>query len=319
MSNTKPTHNLEQETHFRSLSGKELPSDWPQIIPDEKFQYKFKGLDPRKVLVINKLSYELVNGNKRILYLAVHHTQDPTDPQLDVIERKFKEFKPQAVLYEGSRNGLWESSRNDVARTGDPGYVRFLVKTHNNNLKEGEEPIVTDSVDQPFEEWVGDFRKHGFTNEDIAVFVVLRHVHFVKTIKIKAKAKELKRALTKEEKERFLSDFEGDFRVSLETSLSNSTGRLFYEFSYLKREDDQPWNLRLLIQSVQKITGQDPGFSKINYPQDIKDIFNLQAQFRDAYMVKKIADTLKKHDRVMVVTGSSHPLRQETALRQFFG
>lgn len=318
MSDTELTIDLETTTEFRSLSGKELPLGWPRIVPDEEFKHKLQEFDSQKDLAINKFSYELVNGDKRLLYLAVHHTSNPEHPQLDVLEQRFKEFKPQVVLYEGEARPLQGTGRDCISRDGEPGFVRFLVKEHNDRLKAGETPVIVDSGDQPFGAWVHDFRKHGFTNEDIAVFVVLRRAYLERTLALEAKVKELGRELTDKERDECLQDLERKFRVYLRNQLSSPSSYVSRQLSYLPRSDGENWTLELIAEGVQKLVGKEPKFSRIALHQDLQDSFYLESQFRDAYIIRKIAKILQEHNRVMIVMGVSHPLREEAALRQFF-
>jgi pheromone shutdown protein TraB len=47
-------------------------------------------------------------------------------------------------------------------------------------------------------------------------------------------------------------------------------------------------------------------------------MFNDQREFRDRYIIKKIAKVSQKYNRIMVVMGSGHAIRDREALEQYF-
>jgi hypothetical protein len=154
--------NLENENAAQSLSGAELPSSWPQILTLEQEQDRYQELydqgdntnEPPINPHVERLSYELQNGSKRLRFFATYHQRDisgPDDPnrvQYDVIENKFNESPPQLVLYEGIVDDAnYPLTREKAISLGEPAFMVYLVQQHNANLKEDAEPIAIESGD----------------------------------------------------------------------------------------------------------------------------------------------------------------------------
>ena len=149
--------------NHKSITGKELPANWPQIL-NSREETKVYGVlkdegddpaEPPKNPHIERLSYELTNGDKRLRFFATFHQRDingPNDPNLvqyEILEKKFKESPPQLVLYEGFIDDVnYPLTRERALSLGEPAWMCYLVQQHNKNLKESEKPVVFESGDQ---------------------------------------------------------------------------------------------------------------------------------------------------------------------------
>lgn len=154
--------NLEGEISTKSISGKELPANWPQILTQEEEAKAYEALRdegdnlnlPPKNPHIERLSYELTSKDKRLRFFATYHQRDmkdlndPNILQYEILERKFRESPPQLVLYEGLIDDVSQSiSREQALSLGEPAWMMYLVQQYNANLKDGEKPIVIESGD----------------------------------------------------------------------------------------------------------------------------------------------------------------------------
>lgn len=154
---------VEVSEEARSISGEKLPADWPQIMSKEEEGKVYDILydeeedrdRPPSHAQIDRLSYELTNGDKRLRYFAVLHQRDmsgladPNMVQYDVLENKFKESPPQLVLYEGFMDDINQPlTRERAIQLGEPAFMLYLVQQHNSQLKEGETPVVIESADK---------------------------------------------------------------------------------------------------------------------------------------------------------------------------
>lgn len=130
-----------------NLNGDSLPEDWPRIastgVIDAEYKTKLKPGDKP----IGKLSFELKIGDKTLDYLAVEHTSDPTNPQFAVIEERFLRDKPQAVLYEGPSTAERIPDRATAIKHGEKAFLVYFTQQHNDNLQQGEKPIIAESAD----------------------------------------------------------------------------------------------------------------------------------------------------------------------------
>ena len=56
--------------------------------------------------------------------------------------------------------------------------------------------------------------------------------------------------------------------------------------------------------------------SPIPHETTINEISRQSSYYRDAYIVKEIASTLKSYNRILIIYGWSHAIMQERALNQ---
>ena len=174
---------------MKSITNKELPKGWPKIISSDEERKAYDALfDPKEDRTkppthshVERLSYELTNGDKRLRFFAVYHQRDmrePDDPnivQYEVLERKFRDSPPQLVLYEGKIDDIKTPvTRERALEVGEPAWMLYLVQQHNANLKEGEQPIVIESGDIPNENLAAEFKKSGHSDQEINNFFVNR-------------------------------------------------------------------------------------------------------------------------------------------------
>ncbi len=300
--------NTESKAQVKSLTGKDLPEDWPKITPDEEYRHRFDGFKHGVDSHIERFSYLLEQGDKHLLYLAVEHSSDPKNLQFEALENKFNEFHPDIVLYEGPNSPGQDLIRTFIANRsrsishGEKAFTVYLAQEQN---------IPSESADIQDPDWINGFKKLGHSNEEIAVHDILRKVYYLaQEIKNNTSLTDpQKRKVLEERNIRLNNDFEG---------LMKEVG--FPElFSMLPREDGVPWNTETIKREVENQTGQPLNINL--HARDIpkfNQMFEEEAVFRDQYQVKRIAETVKNHDRVMVVMGSAHPFRQEAALRELF-
>lgn len=155
--------NLENQNQRHSLLGNELPESWPQILSWEEETQVYRALQDEgdnlaerpKNAHMNKFSYELTQGQKKVRFFATFHQRDmsgPNDPnmqQYEIIERQFQQSPPQLVLYEGFVDDVnYPLTRKQAMSLGEPAWMCYLVQQYNKNLREGEKPIVIESGDK---------------------------------------------------------------------------------------------------------------------------------------------------------------------------
>ncbi len=297
------------KTEIRTISGKMLPDGWPEVAPRSEYGKVAATLDINKgELPITKFSYELENGDKRLLYLALQHSRSLQNPQFSIIEEQFNIFKPQLVILEIQGSQLppvRPTKEQSTKEFGEVGFMEWLVDQHNKHLEPNEKDIEIVGGDIPYQKWIDEFRRIGYSNEDIMVFDILRDLYYMASI-ASSQGQDVANA-EREYVKKLREGFDLDAK-------SNKTAAAA---SRLPRSDGKKWSLELLKQEVKRHTGKDLSFD-INYSIDLQKMFDDQSEFRDRYIILRIVEALKKYDRVMVLMGVAHPIRQEKALRQLF-
>lgn len=290
----------------KSLGGKALPSGWPSFPSVAEADKIYEGFKRGEELMVDKYSYELAQGDKRLLYLAVEHPGEYTNhPQFNVIKEKFREFKPQVVLIEGQLMSDFtaRSEAEAVEIDEEVGFVRYLTDQHNAALAPGEEPIEIKSGDTPNPVWVQEFQKRGYSNEDVAVYVLARNIYGT-GIRIK-RNKEMSETDKATELNKALDSYRKD--------------PVQYIYDELPRTNGRKWKPRHVAREARRLTGQDISLD-LDYTTHpvLSEMREVDSQIRDAYIVKEIEKAVRDNDRVLTLMGGAHPVRQEAALRQLF-
>lgn len=284
----------------RSLSGKKLSVSWPEIATRGEHDRILHTL-PQGSMAIDTFSFSLSNEKtgKQLLYLAVNHSVDPGDPQFEVIEQQFITYKADCVLYEGPHNRLLEPNKRDAIERfgGETGFLRWLVKEHNKQRTLDEKEVAIASGDMSREEEVNGMQKAGFANETIAAWLTAGEMYFRAQVNPNMQ----------EAEEQFREYFEHE----------TYPGSLSYLLTLLPREDGQQWTIPLLSEEYRRATGK-PLTLDNQHPNDLPEMFDADSKIRDTYQVHKICQAIRRFNRVMVVMGSGHPIRQRKALEEFF-
>ncbi|GEM_PF-758686 len=300
----------------KSLAGKLLPPNWPQIASGEEVNKVYgEKLEGQGDIHINKLSYTLKNGAKELRYMAADHIkglENKSHPQFEVLKKQFDEFRPQIVLHEGFMDNPPTVTEEDGYRLGEQVYMLYLVKDHNSRLKPGEEPVAIESADIPSEELIEGMRNRGYTFEELAVDDVLGKVaSTVASIQNSP-------GLTEEEKQARLQEEEEKLKSGyLDSFVPGKPIRPTFEL-YLQ-EDGKEWDDEKIREAVKKLTGEELSvyLDRWKFPK-FRQMFEDGNTVRDQYIVRQIAEATRKYDRVMTVFGSGHPIREEAALREYF-
>ena len=294
----------------KSITGKELPSNWPRITADADYAHRFEGFTPGTDQVIDKFSLSLTSGDKQLEYLAVEHTNNPASPQFDVIRQGFEQVKPQIVLYEGPEQPPLNTDEATAKNYGEKGYLLWLVNKHNASLQPGEIPIVSESADITDMELISTLKEKGYTNDEIAVYDILR--------KINVQAEQIRRNpnLTDEEKSNQLANLTTEIKDFPKYLTEKQFPNLF---GSLPRADGRAWDVDTINQEVLKQTGQElnANLNQFVNPR-FQQMFEDESQFRDEYIVNKITSKFTQEDRVLAVMGSAHVLREEQAIKEYF-
>jgi hypothetical protein len=112
---------------------------------------------------------------------------------------------------------------------------------------------------------------------------------------------------------------EAEKQLNEEVNQSFNSDHPLLKPGLLPRFDGKSWTLDILLDEVKKVTGQN-----FNIEMDGRQLprtsqmFIDEGEFRDEYIVRKIADYFAQYHKVMVIMGSGHSIREKRALEQFF-
>jgi hypothetical protein len=103
-------------------------------------------------------------GGARLRYLGMRHTYDSTDTQLTEIQAVWEELKPTVVFFEGTSNFVGPTLNASVARSAEPGVLRYLA---------ARDSIPARSLEPPIADEVQALLR-SFTAEQLVLFYVTR-------------------------------------------------------------------------------------------------------------------------------------------------
>jgi hypothetical protein len=237
------------------------------------------------------LSYEALaeQGNKRVtvrvrrgggalLYIGVHHTQDPADPQIAEIRAAWDEFQATVALAEGRLGRYWGGFDGAVKTFGEAGAVFVLGSDHDVPVHTLEASLETEVA----------FVLARWRPDRVAMFYVLRGAMGKGGPEAREReAAELVRKRTA------WPGLEGSLRnVAQLDSL--------YRVELPQLNDWRTADGTILW----------PGRAT-SYLNEIATTVN---QFRDEYMVNLLRTLLDRGERVFAVVGNSHVVMQAPAL-----
>ncbi len=240
--------------------------------------------------------FKLEKGDKQITYFGTAHINNPEDPLFDDIQSAFQEATPDMVYVEG-----WASinTRKDLVR-------EVLQDTAlETSKKEGENFFVVklavdagidfESPEPSLSDEIVHLLNKGFSKKDIFYFYTYRDImQYQRENKNK----------TAEDCEKYLQGCFADFRRDSKWDAAECAG---FETEIL---------VELEVENTDKYYDQvDP----IPWEEKSQTVLNRISQesseFRDAYIVERIAEGTKHHNKIFVVYGSAHAVKQEPALR----
>jgi hypothetical protein len=232
---------------------------------------------------------QLKSGAGELLYFGAGHVYRIDDPQIAELERRFAEFRPTLLLNESQTPPVEATRELAVERYGEPGLVSFLAAKHKITIKSLDPPRM-----QEIAYLLGTKR---WTTEQVMLFYVLRRVsENNKKTNPRAAEELVQQALDATAK---APGFEGLPKTVAEFEAS------------VKRVLPSVADWRKVHSTL-----FDPNPDLGSYTNDVA---YASSQYRDRYMVKLLADEVRKGGRVLAVVGASHVVMQESALKKALG
>ncbi len=239
--------------------------------------------------------FQVESGAKRISYFGTSHTNDPSDPQFVALEDSFYQEKPDIVLVEGLvgineqkenvREILRTTSREELIKTyGEAGEALQLAEKAGCEF-ESPEPLYANEIVH--------LAELGYSRKDIFRFYLHRQIY----------------QYQREHEQRSLDEL---------TQYLQSSFEEFVDSSGYDRYEIEDYRGELLsdvhLDSDEYDRETDPKISNEERTV-INEISFASSQFRDAYIVERIGQNLKQHDKIFVVYGFGHAITQERALQ----
>lgn len=227
---------------------------------------------------------EITQGAGCILYFGITHTNRPNDPQLAFATQLWDELKPERALSEGGVPPLEKTFEASVSTHGDPGYMRWMAS---------RDQVEIESIDPSREVEVAALSRQ-FTPSRIKTFFALRWYTQYRTRPAERQMKP-------------------------EAAMTMYLARA----SRTKGLEGAPLSLAELETEARSIRADAADWAKAPaewfYPGRTESEFNTIAtassQFRDGWIIDRLAEELQTGKRVFVMIGCSHVVMQEKALR----
>lgn len=244
--------------------------------------------------------YEIQGGDKCIHYFGAFHRNDPLHPMFQQIQGEMDDFKPDVVYVEGVR-----ALKNQTPEKLD----KVKQEPIENFIKDGEawftaklaidKDISVESPEPEFNDEIEYVKQLGFQSGDIFKYYIFRVIHqYQRHFKGK-------------------SEFGIEhFRKYIEPHLARlreTGGWDVYTISVFELDF---WN-ELDLNNMEYYSIQSDPIPRKGKPEtSINEIARQSSLFRDRYIVERIAEGLEKYNRLFIVYGSAHAVKQEMALRE---
>lgn len=249
--------------------------------------------------------YEIVRGDKKLVYFGAYHAYDPADPMFAEIQQRFDDLKPDVVVVEGMgklseqsamvSEKVRQMSLEDVTRKG--GEAAFAMKLAVDTGIEVVSPEPDDRAE------IADLEAHGFTKEQIFAFHMYRSVA------------QYWRQVPASAIDEFIEPYIDMFKASVDWKDFD------FSLDHLEEIGRGIWGEAANLEDVDAANARiDPvPWSGTEKNQTVvNEVARRSSQFRDEHIVSAIRQLAKKHDRILAMYGASHAFMQQPALRTLF-
>lgn len=227
---------------------------------------------------------DFVKGKKHLRFFGSEHSLD--DVHINFLREKLKEFKPDLILIEGGyEKANFDSEKEALEKGLEMGFVNFYAKK-NKILLEGNDPNYSKTI---------SFLESFYDKRHIFLLFVLLFSLF------KPRNCEEKKIIT------YMEDAINNFK-----SISNWEN---FDYSFD--------NFKLIFSEIlkEKFEIKEDHTKWIN-PELEMSILNIISRkedlYRDSYMINKIMEEFKEHDRIFVIKGTHHLITMEKVLGELF-
>lgn len=247
--------------------------------------------------------FEAEAAGKTATYFGPGHSWDPNNPVWTRFKEKLTEANPDMVLVEGfgslknRRQQVVEASgkyseAEVIGKSGESGLVLKLA---------AEQGIDFDSPEPELRDEISYLEQQGFSRESIFAYYFFRmipqwHQHM--------------------EKESFREYIQREI-----DTIKQAAQWPDFDFSYANAEwiAEQFWGEEIDLDDPEYYKDKVdpiPWKEKKDQQTEVNLVARASNLFRDEYMIEKLAEYLKTHDRIFIVLGASHAVMLEPAMRE---
>ncbi len=244
----------------------------------------FSELEKKEYTFPYILDYE--KQDKHLLVYGCHHSFAPDDTMLIDIENKFERLNPDLALNEGGNWQIYETREETILKSGEQGFLRYLCNKNNVPVKSFE----------PESEKEYKHILSKYTKKNVLLMYFCRQISQI-------------------QRQQEISNFQ-EYMIDFLSYLKNSGFPMEepeYEYDNLIELYEQLFNVKF---DWKKFNPENvwPIYSNTILNEINKDI----TEFRDKHIVNLIDKELKNNNKIFVLMGGSHVVKQEPVIKYNF-
>ncbi len=230
---------------------------------------------------------DLQKGDKRLIVYGCMHTFNPEDSMLVDIENRFLSLQPDFAFNEGGDWPIFDDRFETVRKSGEQGFLKFICYKNNIPVR-SYEPT-------PKKEYGHLLSKYNKNNVLLMYFC---------------------RQIAQIQKNQELANFK-EYMVNNFLVYLKESG---FPMDKPKSEYEK------IIKNYKNLFNKEFDWKNFN-PQNVLPIYNNTilneinrevTEFRDIYIVNEIKNELLINDKIFVLIGGSHVIKQEPLLKYYF-
>lgn len=222
-----------------------------------------------------------------LYYYGASHSDDPSHPQFDEIERAYDGFQPTVVFYEGPARPIAATWEETIGRYGESGFLRFLAERDGLAIERLEPDPVAEM----------QYVLQSFTPEEAMLFYVLREA---------ARLRERKEMGEQEIEDAIAAQLERAGSL-METPIASIAD---LEAAYLQHwSEPEAWWMAPSDWFVPTPDSVETGGRFTNA------VNRASSHFRNLHMYRVLTEAVLGGERVFAVVGPNHDPMQADAVR----
>jgi hypothetical protein len=235
---------------------------------------------------------DLVNGNKRLVFIGCDHNRDSTHSQYKVIEQYFNDLQPELAFNEGGQisDSVHFISINDAAsRKGATGCLKYLSDKAGIRMMDGD---INDSLEF-------SITLHKYPQDQLLLYYLMERLVIPY----------LSGAYGNRPFEELYNKVIQDWFIKRGFPLSAKQRSFDYFKQLYQQYTGNPFELKVTqdIEKFDYVNGGDCRFCAIG---------RTSKMVRDSVLLHKIDQSLNKYNRVIVTFGHGHAIALKPALKQ---
>lgn len=244
----------------------------------------FSELEKKEYTFPYILDYE--KQDKHLLVYGCRHSFNPDDTMLIALENKFQILNPDLALNEGGNWEIYETRDETILKSGEQGFLRYLCNKNNVPVKSFEP-----ESEKEYKHILSKYSK-----KDALLMYFCRQITQIQ------KQQEISNF------QKYMIDFLGHLKQS------------GFPLKNTKKEFDD------LIVNYEQLFNEKFDWKKFNpenvwpiYSNTILNEINKEiTEFRDKHIVNLIDKELKNNNKIFVLMGGSHAVKQEPVIKYNF-